>query len=216
MDAARSCVAMGPLAIYLFVLGYINLSPRPFVTNWLRDLAALALAASGLVMVGPVELFMPTAVIVNMGVWFWLAALGFYASCVTLVLLFLPPRVIVYNIGANELRRALSEIAPRLDPQAQWVGESLAMPNLGLSLYLKSFRPLRNVSLIPVGQSPSLESWRLLETALRSGLRDVRVTPNPRGLTMVLIAGFISVVLVARWVSDPQEVAQGLIEMLGL
>ena len=59
MDSFRLCLALGPLAIYLLLLGAINLSRRPFLITGARDLAALGVAVAGLVVVGPVELLLP-------------------------------------------------------------------------------------------------------------------------------------------------------------
>ena len=59
MDSFRLCLALGPLAIYLLLLGAINLSRRPFLVTGARDLAALGVAVAGLVVVGPIELLLP-------------------------------------------------------------------------------------------------------------------------------------------------------------
>ncbi len=126
MDAARSFIALGPLAIYLLVLGAINFFPRPFLTTGLRDLAALGLAVCGLVLVGPVELFAPTQVIAKMGVVFWLSILGFYVSSVTLLLLLLPPRLVVYNMKAEQLRPVLSRVASVLGFRSPLAGRRVA------------------------------------------------------------------------------------------
>ena len=58
-DHVHQIVALGPLAMYLLVLGILNLSRRPFVTTGARDTAALGIGLSGLVLAGPMELFMP-------------------------------------------------------------------------------------------------------------------------------------------------------------
>ncbi len=55
------CIAFGPLAVYLMLLGLINLSSRPLVTNGARDTAALGVGISGFIMVGPCELLLPQA-----------------------------------------------------------------------------------------------------------------------------------------------------------
>ncbi|MEI7903478.1 MAG: hypothetical protein WCK89_24835, partial [bacterium] len=61
MDPFRLCLAFGPVAIYAVLLGAINLLRRPFAVSGTRDAAALGLAVSGLVIVGPIELFLPPA-----------------------------------------------------------------------------------------------------------------------------------------------------------
>ena len=59
MDPLHLCIALGPLAVYLLLLGIINLMPRPFMTSGARDTAALSIAISGFVVAGPMELFLP-------------------------------------------------------------------------------------------------------------------------------------------------------------
>ena len=44
MQVFASCVAFLPLAIYLLVLGWINLRPWPLVVSGARETAALGLA----------------------------------------------------------------------------------------------------------------------------------------------------------------------------
>jgi hypothetical protein len=58
MDPLHVAIALGPLATYLLVLGVLNLSSRPLLTTGGRDAAALAMAIAGLMVVGPMELFL--------------------------------------------------------------------------------------------------------------------------------------------------------------
>ena len=59
MDPLHLSIALSPLAVYFVLLGIINLSARPQLTTGARDTAALAVGLSGLVVVGPMELFLP-------------------------------------------------------------------------------------------------------------------------------------------------------------
>ena len=61
MASAHICIAFGPLAVYLLLMGLINALRRPFITTGARDLFSLSIALSGLVMVGPVNLFVPAS-----------------------------------------------------------------------------------------------------------------------------------------------------------
>ena len=61
LDPLHLCIALGPLAVYLLVIGRINLSRSPFVTTGTRDAAALAVGIAGLAVAGPLELFVPYA-----------------------------------------------------------------------------------------------------------------------------------------------------------
>ncbi len=59
MDPLRFCLAIGPVTVYLLLLGAVNLSRRPLLVSGVRDAAALALAAAGLAIIGPLELLFP-------------------------------------------------------------------------------------------------------------------------------------------------------------
>ena len=80
-----------------------------------RDAAALALAVSGLVIIGPMELFFPFEAAARFGPHVWLLLLALYAMGVVLVLLLLRPRLVIYNISVDTLRPILAELVDRLD-----------------------------------------------------------------------------------------------------
>ena len=67
LDLFRLCVALGPVAIYLVMLGALNLSRRSLLVTGTRDAAALGLAVSGLIIVGPLELFFPDVAVSRLG-----------------------------------------------------------------------------------------------------------------------------------------------------
>ena len=52
MDPVPLAIAFGPLALYLLLMGAINLGRRPRVISGARDAAMLAIALSGLLIVG--------------------------------------------------------------------------------------------------------------------------------------------------------------------
>ena len=93
IDPLRLCLALGPLAVYLLLLGSINLMRRPFLVSGGRDLAALSLALMGLAVVGPCELFLPEESIVVFGAYVWLMVLALYALWMTMLILMLRPRL---------------------------------------------------------------------------------------------------------------------------
>ena len=213
MDPFRLCLALGPVAMYLLLLGAVNLSRRPLLVSGVRDAAALALAVSGLVIIGPMELFFPFEAAVQFGAHVWLLLLALYAMCVVLVLLLLRPRLAIYNISADKLRPILAELVDSLDPNARWAGDSLVLPGLGVQLYIDNFAALRSASLISAGGNQSHQGWRRLETAIGDALAREEVARNPRGMGL-LIAGLLIVVAILMTISqNPQAVAQSLLEV---
>ena len=143
MDPFRLCLALGPVAMYLLLLGAVNLSRRSLLVSGVRDAAALALAVSGLVVIGPMELFFPFESAVKLGSYVWLLLLALYVMCVVLWLLLLRPRLVIYNISADKLRPILADVVGQFDGDARWAGDSLAIPGLGVQLYMDNFAPLR-------------------------------------------------------------------------
>ncbi len=216
MDAFRLCLALGPVAVYLLLLGAINLSRRPFLVSGTRDAAALSLAISGFVIVGPMELFFPNAAAMRFGPYVWVLLLAFYALCVVLVLLLLRPRLIIYNISADQLRPILAELVEQLDSDARWAGDGLVLPNLGVQLYVDNLTAMRNVSLMSAGGSQNHAGWQRLERVLAAALWRVEVTRNPRGVSLITAAMLIALALIMAIARDPQAVAHALFDMLRL
>src|SRR3972149_6873733 len=156
IDPFRIILALGPVGIYLLVLGAVNLSRRPLLVTNGRDAAALALALTGMLIVGPFELFLPQATVVRYGPYVWVMVLAFYFLCVTMGILMLRPRLVIYNISVDKLRPILADAVARLDNDARWAGDSLVLPNLGVQLSIDNFPPMRNVLLKSVGANTDL------------------------------------------------------------
>ena len=213
MDPFRLCVALGPVAMYLLLLGAVNLSRRPLLVSGVRDAAALALAISGLVIVGPLELFFPFEAAVRFGPHVWLLLLALYAMGMALALLPLRPRLVIYNISVDKLRPILAELVDQLDPGARWAGDSLVLPGLGVQLYVDNFAALRSVSLISAGGNQSHPGWRRLETSLGDALAREDVARNPRGMSLISAGLLIIAGIVVAIAQNPQAVAQSLLDI---
>ena len=213
MDPFRLCLAFGPVAMYLLLLGAVNLSRRPLLVSGVRDVATLAMAVSGLVIIGPIELFFPFAAASRFGPHVWVLLLALYAMCVVLVLLLLRPRLIIYNISVDQLRPILAELVDRLDPAARWVGDCLVLPGLGVQLYVDSFAAFRCTSLLSAGRNQSPQGWRRLEIALGDALAREEVSRNPRGLSLLGIGVLIVAAIIYAIAQNPQAVSQSLLEI---
>lgn len=214
MDALHLSIALGPLSVYLMLLGAINLSKRPFMTTGARDTAALGVAVAGFVIAGPMELFLPERAAVRFGPMVWVLLISFYGLTLLLIVLLMRPRLVIYNITAEQLRPLLAEVVQQLDTECRWAGESLVLPKLRIQLHLETFGPLRNAQLVSTGPQQSHVGWRALEIALSEKLQAVNGTPNPYGFSL-LGFGILIIALVTFWtISDPQNVNQALNEML--
>ncbi len=212
-------IALGPLATYLLLLGVINLSSRPFLTNGARDTAALGVGLVGFVVVGPMELFLPEATAFRLGPlgWVvWVLLLVFYALCLTLVVLLMRPRLVIYNIRPDQLRPLLAEVVGQLDGDARWAGQCLIMPNLGIQLHVEVFAAMRNAQLVAAGPQQSFEGWQRMEVAMAAALRQTKSVRNPYGFTLVFAALLIVAVMTVFVVGDAEMVKYSLHEMLRL
>ncbi|MEN6405007.1 MAG: hypothetical protein ABFC77_00895 [Thermoguttaceae bacterium] len=213
MDPFRLCLAVGPVAVYLLLLGAVQLSRRPLLVSGGRDAAALALALAGLVIVGPMELFFPFAAAAQLGSQVWLLLLGLYALGVVLTLLLLRPRLVIYNMSADQLRPVLADLVDVMDGDARWAGDSLVLPGLDVQLYLDSFAAFRCVSLVAIGRRQNHQGWRRLETALGNTLAREEVARNPRSLGLIAVSLAMLGWIVWTVSQDPEAIAQSLLNV---
>lgn len=190
-DPLRLIIAFCPLGAYLVVIGWINLTGRPWVASGGRDFLALWLGLSGLVMVGPISLFMPTWAVAEYGGYTWLLMLTLFALGVLFVLLMRGPRLVIYNTTIFRLVPALRQVAGDLDSQARWTDETLYLPNKRIHLILDENFGTRNVQLKPVGVNQDYGSWQELELALAGSLRDQTRSWNPYGLFLLGLGGLL-------------------------
>jgi hypothetical protein len=220
MEPFHQCLALGPVAIYLLLLGVIGLSRRPVLVSGGRDAAALALAVSGMVFVGPLALVCPASLAARIGPagtrYIWLMMIALFALGMVLMLLHLRPRLVIYNIAADQLRPILAELAQRMDADARWAGDSLFLPGLGVQLHLDSLGWMRNVSLVSSGPKQDYQGWSRLGAELAAALRSMETPRNLTGL-LLLSAGNVLVIWIA-WaiVRDPPAVARTVFELLDM
>jgi hypothetical protein len=210
IDPLRLAIAVVPLAAYVLLVGFINGRRRPFITSGGSDLFALGLALSGLVFVGPLELFRPEAATRELGNYIWpVLVLLYWLGCLLIVLLS-RPRLVVYNISMEQLHPALAAAASRLDPEARWAGNHLMMPTLGVQLHLDRFDLMRNVSLKSSGSQQNIDGWRALAHELRVSLAPLRVPRNPRAIGLLAVSLALLVFSIVHMMAKPEQVMQAM------
>jgi hypothetical protein len=205
---------MAPLAVYLLVLALLNFARRPVVVSGTRDLAALGLGIVGLLLVGPIELLLPRLPSEITG-YVWMILLLIYVLALTLGVLLLPPRIVVYNASLDQIRPVLSEVVNELDAESRWAGGSAALPRLRVEFYLDDHPSVRNVSLVATSSPQSFAGWRTLEKALRTQLREtVESAPNVCGLVSLTAALAMSARM--GWLAyfQSHDISQGFFEMM--
>jgi hypothetical protein len=213
IDPLRLAIALVPLAAYALVLGLINLRRRPLVVSGGSDLCALGVALSGVMFIGPVELFRPDAATIELGNYIWALLMALYLLLVLLVMLAARPRIIIYNIRPDELHPVLAGTASRLDPDARWAGNHLSLPRWGVQLHIDSIDLMRNVSLVSAGGRQSVEGWRRLTRELGSALATTRVKSNPRAVGFLIGSAALLWVSISQMLRHPIELAQAVGEV---
>ena len=214
IDTLHLCIALVPLAFYLLFVGVLNLVARPVVVSGGKDALALGIAVSGFVIAGPMELFLPTPTAFRLGAFVWLLLLAFYLLTMTLVILLMRPRIVIYNVSQEQIRPVLASVIAQLDTEARWAGDCLFLPNLGVQLHVESQSLLRNVQLVSNGPAQSLEGWTRLKQGLRLALRPVAGPRNMYGAALVVTGILVFAALTIFAVNDAETVAQSLKEML--
>jgi hypothetical protein len=213
VDPLRLAIALVPVAAYALVLALVNARRRPFLTSGGSDLAALGVAVSGLMFVGPLELFRPEAATREFGNYIWLFLLSLYWLGLVLVLLLARPRLVIYNTSSEELRPVLAEAAGRLDPEARWAGNHLTLPALDVHLHLDSLDIMRNVSLVSSGSQQNIDGWRQLARELRRSLATVRTRRSPRVIALLVVSLALLAVSVTQMLNRPEATLQAMNEV---
>ena len=213
MDPLHFCIAVAPLSVYLLLLGILNLRGRPFVTTGARDGAALSIGVIGFVLVGPMKLFFPEAAASRFGVVVWLMLIVFYGLCVSLAVLLMRSRIVIYNISMEHLRPILTGVAMKLDKKSRWNGDSLWLPERKIHLHVEAVEWLRNIQLTAGGNQQSYEGWHVLEKELKAALQKIPIRPNMTGIPMMLVSGALALGAAIWMLNDQQAVAQALEEI---
>ena len=214
IDPLRFCLAFTPLAVYLLVIGGIHLFSRPRVVSGAVDVFCLGLALIGFILVGPIELFLPSATAFHLGGWVWPLLIICYLLFLTLYALMSRPRIVIYNVSPEQLPPVLADVFRAVEPEARWAGDAAFLPTLGVQLHVEAVPVLRNVQLIATGNAQSLDGWRQLQMELATRLSATSSSRGLLGAAMILFGLFL-VGICALWlVSDADLVAQSFREMI--
>ncbi len=160
---------------------------------------------------------MPQGAVMQLGgrILVWTLMLGLYALTLTLCVLSMRPRLIIYNVTADQLHQSLQQVAEQLDAHARWAGDALVLPRLGVQLHLETPTPLRNAQLVSSGPRQSYEGWRRLEQALGKELRQARGGPNwIWGLVLVSFAAFLAAGAAGAMMGNLPQAKQAWQEMI--
>lgn len=214
IDSLHFTAAAMPLAVYLFLVGLLNLRRRAFVTTGARDSAALAIGVIGLMVIGPMKLFFPEGAASRFGLLVWVMLLIFYGLCVSLSVLLMRSRIVIYNISLEHLRPVLTNVAQRMDSKSRWMGDALWLPTEKVHLHVEPVEWLRNIELTAGGNQQSYESWRKLQKELDDALQKMPVEPNWVGIPLIVAGLGLAIGSVTWMLIDPSVVVNSIKELL--
>ncbi len=216
LDPLRTAIALVPLGIFLALWGVLHLRRRPWVLAGWRETAALGLACSGLVLVGPAELFLPYAAGVRFGPWVWLLLALLYLLSIVLLIQSQAPRLVLFDLETADAVALATRAAKQLDSDARWAGSTLWLPNHGLEVRLDGHAPLRSATLTARGLPPAEPSWRHFAQLLRQECQEARTGPGLTGIVLLAWGLGLLSLSARQLVHDPALVTQALVELLRL
>lgn len=209
-------LALLPLIGYLAVFSLLRLSGKVLVTTGGRDVAALAIAVSGMIAVGPAELFFPSSAAAVFGPIVWLALASFYGLSVSLIALAMPPRLVVYGRTPEELFEPLLASARRIDPSAAGDVNTLQvrLPALSIHLRLDGQPGLDHARVLAFEPNITLKFWNQLLANLRAETHHQPAPMPRRGFSMLIVACCLSLILIWQSFSNQELVVEGFRQWL--
>lgn len=214
MPAVHFAIAVIPVAVYLFLIGVLRLRTRPLVTTGWRDTLTLGIAASGLIALGPMQLFFPAQAAARWHAWVWLALFALYALGLMMLLLSCKPRLIAYGMDDTQFTESLLRAAQEVDEQAYWSGDVLSLPSALIQLAIEPSGSARVHQVVLVGMLRNLTKWLELERAfVRSGSQTTCPRSNA-GWPFTLIGLLLLAWAIIPLVSDPNQALAQLRDFL--
>ncbi len=214
MPAVHFAIAAIPIAVYFILIGSLRLRTRPLVTSGWRDTLTLGIAASGLIALGPMQLFFPAQAAARWQAWVWLALFVLYALSLMMLLLSCKPRLVAYGMDDSQFADTLLRAAQDVDEQAHWTGDVLTLPNALIQLAVEPSGTARVHQVVLVGMLHNLANWLELERAfVRCGSQ----TTCPRssaGWPFTIVGLFLLSWAIIPLISDPNQALAQLREFL--
>ncbi len=214
LDPFAATIAFSPLIAYLLFLSIIRIGGFVWVASGGRDLAAVLFAISGLIVIGPMELFFPNATAALLGAWVWIPLLLLYLLVACLLVINCRPKLVVYGRVLEEVYPAMIRAARAMDGAAVEDAERLQVHLPTLSAHLRIDVTGGNDCSRVVAFEPNLPTafWRQFTKHLRSELR-LTNSPTPRsGWAMLVVASMMAYLLIRYVAAKPALLVQGFSE----
>lgn len=188
LDLIRFTIAILPLAAYANVLGLLRMRPTPTVLSGAMDIVLLGLAAIGFIAIGPMELFFPRAAYSLLGVWVWVVLIALYLFILMLVALNTTQKIIVYGLDAVELRSQVCDALQSNQIEANWLGDVVEMPDLGIKACIEPAGRQRISQMVAAGDKQNLNGWLTFEKLLVQQVSKTSVNQRKQGWVWLAIS----------------------------
>lgn len=214
MPAVHFAIAAIPVAVYFLLVGALRLRTRPLITSGWRDTLTLGIAASGLVAIGPMQLFFPAKAASQWHEWVWLALFALYGLGLTMVMLGSRPRLVAYGMNERQFTDCLLLAARQVDERAHWDSDVLSLPEAALQLALEPSGSRRVHQVTLVGYLRDMESWLKLEREFVKSGQQISCPRATAGWPLVMFGGMLLAWSVLPLLSEPDQALAQLKEFL--
>ncbi len=214
MPSIHFAIAAIPVAVYFILVGGLRLRTRPLVTTGWRDTLTLGIAASGLIAIGPMQLFFPAQAAARWHAWVWLALFALYAMGLLMLMLSCKPRLVAYGMDGEQFCSTLLSAAQEIDDQANWNGEVLTLPQATMQLAIEPSGTLRVHQVVYVGFLRNVQDWIRLERAFVKAGAQVVCPRSSAGWPFVITGGVLLVFAILPLINDPNQALAQLKEFL--
>ncbi len=222
VDPLRLAYAILPIACYMVVLAMLRWRKHPTLLSKSFDLLLLGMACSGLVAVGPLELFFPRAAYSVAGNWVWLVLLALYFLSLLLVVFNAPPGVVAYGMDRRSLRSAICQHLESAQIPHQWQGDVLLIKSMSDPMSGLGGESIRiqgavldggmsdNAIFSAVGQKQDLVEWVRFEQALTDVVQKRAIEQPGNGLVLVLLSAGLFLAAFGSLAQSPASVYESV------
>ena len=190
MDFYSILTALIPLSFYLIFLGVINLSRKTRVLTGRQDLIALSFGVAGIVIVGPMHIFIPAAGLIRFGNNIWYPVIILYLFGVLWLAIISRLRLVFYNMNYDDFLHILERAMEREIWTAQRHGNVVQIGELKVQFEIMPVEAMKNITLRATCAEQSDAGWSAFQNAMRGELLSHCAVPNVYGW-IYLACGFV-------------------------
>lgn len=181
MDFFSIFTALIPLSFYLIFLGVINLSRKTRMLTGRQDLIALSFGVAGLMIVGPLQIFLPAAGMIRFGNHVWYPMIVLYLFGVLWLSMISRPRLVLYNLNYDEFLHILERAMEREIWTAQRHGNVVQISELKVQFEIMPVEAMKNITLRATCAEQSSAGWSVFQKTIREELLSHCTVPNASG-----------------------------------